>query len=153
VSERSRTRRPVRRAILATMALVAGGVLAVLPMTPADATAVTYRQSSNASGFHFVNMRLVNDTDAPIATWRIDFDLPAGTWPAFWISGEYVVKTTAFPDQPNHATITPPAIAPDGNPPRPLPPGRTIFIDLMMHGNGIVSNCLVDGTDPCVLVP
>jgi hypothetical protein len=153
---RSRTRRPLRRAILATMALAAGGILAVLPITPADATppespAVTYRHGS-PSGFPTLHMMLLNDTGAPIDTWRIDFDLPAGTWPAFWISGEYVIHTTAFADQPNHATVTPPRLAPDGKPPRPLQPGAAIFIDVLMHGDGLISNCAVDGADPCVLV-
>lgn len=150
--ERSRTRKPFRRAILAAMAVAAGGVLAVLPMTPADATAVTYHDRFLPNNFHTLNMKLLNDTDEPITAWRIDFDLPAGTWPGFWISAEYTVKTTAFTDRDNHVTITPPSRAPDGGAPPPLQPGGAIFINLLMHGNGTLSNCLVDGTDPCVQV-
>jgi hypothetical protein len=141
---RSRTRTPVRRAILATMAAVAGGVLAVLPMTPADATTVTY-QDKFWSGFHTLSMRVLNDTDETITEWRIDFDLPPDTWPAYTDSGSFVLHMT-FSDTGNHVTVTNPSV----NPVPLRPRTGAIFIDIIMRGSGTPSNCLLDGTDPCV---
>jgi endoglucanase len=141
-------RMPFRRGILAATAILAGGLLAIIPSTVANATTVSFEQATWYDGrIHGVKFHVTNDTSQPLTDWRIDFDLPADTRPAWWEPIFY--RLTVTPTATGfHVTIdTEPA-----SQSWTILPGNTFTVGVMMNGRSAPTNCLVDGTTPCTAV-
>lgn len=133
-----------RRPILVTAAVLTGALLGILPAAAASATTATFQRGTVGSyPIHTVTFVVTNDTSAPIQNWRVDFDLPADTWPAPWPSPH--VQIAIVPTETGrHITVRKAA-----NNPYPIPPGGSYQFTLPMSGSAAPANCLVDGTVPC----
>ncbi|MFY1686920.1 glycosyl hydrolase family 18 protein [Plantactinospora sp. WMMB782] len=79
-------RKSIRRALWAGVA--AAVAVAVVPVTAAlgaGSLTTSFTASSDWGSGHEVRVTVTNGTDAPVANWRIEFDLPAGTTiSSFW---------------------------------------------------------------------
>ncbi|MDG4788844.1 glycosyl hydrolase family 18 protein [Micromonospora sp. WMMD1102] len=79
-------RRSIRQALWAGVA--AAVVVAVVPITAAlgaGSLTTSFTASSDWGSGHEVRVTVTNGTDAPVANWRIEFDLPSGTTiGSFW---------------------------------------------------------------------
>nr|MDT0662135.1 glycosyl hydrolase family 18 protein [Micromonospora sp. DSM 115978] len=79
-------KRSLRLALCAGVAVAA--TVAVVPMTSAFGAGnltTTFTASSDWGTGHEVRVTITNGTDAPVSTWRVEFDLPAGTTiGSFW---------------------------------------------------------------------
>ncbi|GAA3746598.1 glycosyl hydrolase family 18 protein [Plantactinospora mayteni] len=79
-------RRSIRRALWAGVA--AAVAVAVVPITAAlgaGSLTTSFTASSDWGSGHEVRVTVTNGTDAPVANWRVEFDLPAGTTiSSFW---------------------------------------------------------------------
>ena len=78
--------RPLRRLLVGGVAVVA--ILATAPVLGAlgaGSLTATFAVSSDWGTGHEAKVTVTNGTDASVATWRIEFDLPAGTSiSSFW---------------------------------------------------------------------
>ncbi|MDW5323006.1 glycosyl hydrolase family 18 protein [Plantactinospora sp. KLBMP9567] len=73
-------RRSIRRALWAGVAATVA--VAVVPITAAlgaGSLTTSFAATSDWGSGHEVRVTVTNGTDAPVATWRVEFDLPAGT--------------------------------------------------------------------------
>jgi chitinase len=79
-------KRSLRLALCAGVAVAAA--VAAVPMTSAFGAGnvtTTFAASSDWGSGHEVRVTVTNGTDAPVNTWRVEFDLPAGTTiSSFW---------------------------------------------------------------------
>jgi chitinase len=79
-------RRSIRRALWAGVA--AAVAIAAVPVTAAlgaGSLTTSFAASSDWGSGHEVRVTVTNGTDASVSTWRVEFDLPAGTtMSSFW---------------------------------------------------------------------
>jgi chitinase len=82
-------RRSIRRSLVAGVAvataLALAATLPALQALGAGSLTTTFVATSDWGGGHEVRVTVTNGTDASISTWRVEFDLPAGTTiSSFW---------------------------------------------------------------------
>jgi len=134
----------LRRPLLVIAAVISGALLGILPAAAASATTATFtRGTVGPYPIHTLTFVLTNDTDQPIDNWRVEFDLPADTYPGPWPSPFVLIGFTSTPTG-WHITVTK-----GSNNPYPIEPGDTYRFTLPMHGSAAPANCVVDGTTPC----
>ncbi|GLH95023.1 cellulose binding domain-containing protein [Phytohabitans aurantiacus] len=127
----------MRRSTFARAAAALVGCLAAVTFvpTPAHAASATFTKESQWSTGYVGKMTVLNDATSTITSWRVEFDLPAGTtianhWSASLVrTGNHYV----FTNLPWNGTLA---------------PNTSTWIGWIANGTGIPSNCTVNGS-PC----
>ncbi|BCB74037.1 hypothetical protein GCM10022251_11570 [Phytohabitans flavus] len=127
-----------RTARLAAAVLVGLGAITVLP-APAHAATATFAKESQWSTGYVGKMTVRNDTTTAITSWRVEFDLPAGTTlGSYWsASMTRVGSRFVFTNMPWNGTIA---------------AGASTSFGWVASGSGEPQGCTVNGS-PCTGTP
>ena len=117
------------------VAAVAGIAAVTLTPSPAHAATATFIQESAWSSGYAARMTVTNDGPPTMPTWRVEFDLPAGTTIAnYW---NIIVTRTG-----SHYVFTGAAWNAS------LAPGASTNFGWIANGTGVPQGCLLNGA-PC----
>ncbi|WP_173065684.1 hypothetical protein [Phytohabitans houttuyneae] len=135
----------LRRLLLVATAAVAGALMGLAPAATANAATATFQPGVRAQ-IPVLTFVVTNDTSEPDYDWRVEFDLPADTWPGPWPSPQVRIAIV------NTATGRHITVSRASSDPYPIRPGASFQFTLPMRGTGLPTNCLVDGTVPCTQI-
>jgi hypothetical protein len=128
----------LRTARLAAAIVVGLAAVAVLP-TPAHAATAAFTVESQWSSGYTARMTVHNNSDATLTSWRVEFDLPAGTT----IDSYWSIRMTrdgnhyVFSSMPWNGTLA---------------AGASTSFGWVARGSGTPQNCTVNGA-PCSGAP
>jgi hypothetical protein len=129
-----------RLAALATLAAVlVGGSALVAPAAAFADTATLSRQPFGPTSY-VLKYTITNDTNVPMTSWRMEFDLPAGQYVQGFFSLDIRVTQTG-----QHFVLQ------NANPILE-PPGGSHSSGVVIVGSSWPLNCVTRGT-PCILSP
>ncbi|MEV4385535.1 cellulase family glycosylhydrolase [Micromonospora sp. NPDC049580] len=115
---------------LAVAGLLAGAVAMIA--TPASAATVVFSVTNNWGSGYQGQVTVTNDTSAPISSWRVEFDLPAGSS----ISQSWNAQQAT---SGNHYTFS--NVSWNGT----LGAGASTSFGFLVNGSGTPVNCTVNG--------
>lgn len=144
-----RARRLIRHGAVATMVVVAGVLVGILPFSPANAhgtaTAAIYQQFVTESDFKVLTFDIVNDNPYPITEWRVDFDTPPNQWPAWGMLTDFSMTVTPIDAGGFHVQFRN-----NDTDPRTISPGSRLHFQMLMWSDLPIENCVLNGTTPCL---